>query len=615
MDVSLQHDELRDLLIALTDGEIDRVRFDRLQAILSQDASAQAYFRRYIRLCALLEFDRAESEGESLVDRNDEEWTSLGEVTECHESTVPFPSLSPFPSPSTTHYPLSTNFVGGPVFSYMVATVVLCAMLLSAWAYKVTLHENNYFVKQSPPAGQSAPQYVGRVTGMKDCVWADKQTETILGAYVPFDRKYALSSGLLEITYASGARVILEGPCEYKVNSDAGGYLARGKLTARVEKRVASGKWQVARNKRGNGQGGGGVVSGQWSVASAKLRATTPQPPTPNPQPLTPLFSVTTPTAVVTDLGTEFGVEVGEDGATKTLVFKGSVRLTTIAAKDTGKILLAGQFGRVLPDKPAVLANGMNRIATNHFTRNMPRPMSEFKFIGPLPYQSFENRAATPNVSPFAKSAGGPFGPLSGVKGERRWNGSAGQYFHLEDFEMGAIHAPGLWIISHGRLEVIGAGRSTDSVDEDDGTIDAATNPALAHSIHNQGTNRSLRIGFDAKVLGRLPTHVGLAITDCRPAFDTIIEVFGEPYRLLGKKRLHNESFAESNVPGPGAAKKARFIGMVSTNTYANSGISLVVLTEVPTDGVISDKDAGIEIDHIQYGFAQPENDRKEADK
>ena len=44
------------------------------------------------------------------------------------------------------------------------------------------------------------------------------------------------SAGLMEITYGSGARVILEGPALIKSNPMRGGYLSLGKLTARVEK-------------------------------------------------------------------------------------------------------------------------------------------------------------------------------------------------------------------------------------------------------------------------------------------------------------------------------------------------------------------------------------------
>ena len=57
-------------------------------------------------------------------------------------------------------------------------------------------------------------------------------------------RKYALASGFMEITYDTGAKVILQGPCIYEVESTTGGYLSLGKLTARVEKKseVVSGQ-------------------------------------------------------------------------------------------------------------------------------------------------------------------------------------------------------------------------------------------------------------------------------------------------------------------------------------------------------------------------------------
>ena len=43
-----------------------------------------------------------------------------------------------------------------------------------------------------------------------------------------------------------------------------------------------------------------------------------------------PLFSVRTPTAVVTDLGTEFGVEVNRSGTTRSHVFQGRVKVCPV---------------------------------------------------------------------------------------------------------------------------------------------------------------------------------------------------------------------------------------------------------------------------------------------
>ena len=45
----------------------------------------------------------------------------------------------------------------------------------------------------------------------------------------------------MEITYDTGAKVILQGPVTYEVESKDGGYLSLGKLTAKLEKGVRVG--------------------------------------------------------------------------------------------------------------------------------------------------------------------------------------------------------------------------------------------------------------------------------------------------------------------------------------------------------------------------------------
>ena len=80
-------------------------------------------------------------------------------------------------------------------------------------------------------------EFVGRITGMVDCQWADRLDGGGRWRHVPLGRKYALASGLMEITYDTGAKVILQGPVTYEVESRDGGYLAIGKLTAKLGER------------------------------------------------------------------------------------------------------------------------------------------------------------------------------------------------------------------------------------------------------------------------------------------------------------------------------------------------------------------------------------------
>ena len=78
-------------------------------------------------------------------------------------------------------------------------------------------------------APEPLPASVGRITGMVDCKWNG-------GSRVSLGQKFDLASGLMEITYDTGAKVILQGPVTYEVESN-GGYLAVGKLTGKLEKK------------------------------------------------------------------------------------------------------------------------------------------------------------------------------------------------------------------------------------------------------------------------------------------------------------------------------------------------------------------------------------------
>ena len=205
--------------------------------------------------------------------------------------------LSSLPSPLYIAHPF--------LFSNLFALLVIGLGMLGAWFYQIDipnpLTRNERSVAFSSKASNADHlEFVGHITGMVDVQWSDPQTATVHGANVPLGRKFALSSGLMEITYNSGAKVILQGPVTYKVDSRDGGFLSIGKLTAKLEK---------------------------------KTEDSNPQSLIPNPSLSTihyPLFTIKTPTAVITDLGTEFGVEVDKNGTTTSHVFQGTVKFAAV---------------------------------------------------------------------------------------------------------------------------------------------------------------------------------------------------------------------------------------------------------------------------------------------
>ena len=303
-------------------------------------------------------------------------------------------------------FPSHTGFLGnlwhgtvayfsqvGPL-SYLIATVLFGLGLLIG--SRIAVEHPVQVVQRSVPqaveksAATTESPSVGEITGMADCVWVDRATETFEHDGVPLGRRYGLASGFLEITYDTGAKVILQGPARYEVESVHGGFLSLGKLTARVEKKGSG--------DRGHGSGSKGERTANLTFSQGEGEPTTslaPRPSARDPQhyPLStihyPLFSVRTPTAVVTDLGTEFGVEVDGSGSTKSRVFQGRIQLRpigdeglsfpergTVADGDIRVVELgenesatveAGRTGRVN------VIRGANQSSVPTFTRQMPK--------------------------------------------------------------------------------------------------------------------------------------------------------------------------------------------------------------------------------------------------
>jgi hypothetical protein len=171
--------------------------------------------------------------------------------------------------------------------------------------------------------------------------------------------------------------------------------------------------------------------------------------------------------------------------------------------------------------------------------------------FGPTPYTSFSN-------SPF--------------------NSITFSYFHLETFE-GGFNVPGV-NASAGSIQ--GPGGLTDSVDVDDGLIDGSgTN---GRSYFFSGGQAGIRFTFDVGVLGLLPTHAGIVWTD--GVNNIRFEAFDAANNSLG---ILNGNHAGGTFNGQ--TDEDRFYGI---NHDAGIGSILIQSTNF----------GGIELDHLQYGFA-----------
>lgn len=119
---------------------------------------------------------------------------------------------------------------------------------------------------------------VARVTKTVDCHWKRGGIRPTTGNFLTSSQKLELELGLAELEFASGAKVILQGPAEFVVMGDNLSALSEGQLFARVPKGAEG-------------------------------------------------FTVKTPDMDVIDLGTEFGVTVEKNAVTNVHVFKGEVEI------------------------------------------------------------------------------------------------------------------------------------------------------------------------------------------------------------------------------------------------------------------------------------------------
>lgn len=156
-------------------------------------------------------------------------------------------------------------------------------------------------------------------------------------------------------------------------------------------------------------------------------------------------------------------------------------------------------------------------------------------------------------------------------------------YFHLENFETGALVQPGVTASAGSTNNVAGFnGLIVDSVDGDDGAIDGGCLPSC-HSWFSAAGATGVTWTFNAAILGALPTSAGIVWTD---GLNTInFSAFDQNGVLIGTASANS---ADGNFNN-GTAED-RFFG--ATNA---GGISKITLT--------SGSGGGIEMDHLQYGF------------
>jgi hypothetical protein len=358
-------DRLFQLAAIVGDESTSQQDYAELNSILLTDEECRRSFLEYNRMCVLLRMQSRAARAADNVRRrlNFEPSASCSDASGIPGSET----LSSIPSGVVFHGTAGYLTSGWPV-AYLIATLIFAVGMAIGGLVNVS-QPGKLAVGPSKSRSDlllptSDPSVVGRVTGMVDCVFnhdesrirnAESKMDSPPSSFVTqhsplhLSDRLVLRSGLLELTYDTGARVILQGPVTYEVESLAGGYLAVGKLTARLEERSE--------------------VGGQKSELANQQSKIIDQK-----------FFVRTPTAIVTDLGTEFGVEVDRRGDTTSQVFRGSVLLQPVAGNGNvpsdAQVLHENEAATVHDDAGKRIAAAVPAAQAGHFVREMPKSTS-----------------------------------------------------------------------------------------------------------------------------------------------------------------------------------------------------------------------------------------------
>ena len=279
------------------------------------------------------------------------------------------------------------------------ASVLIAGILLASVLGIVAVTSLDGGRREQADAYVSGRLPVAFVAGIHEATWSDLEQRFRPWQGLRVGDTIELTAGLVELSFVSGAKLVLEGPARFEATARDGGLLHAGRLTAEV------------------------TSDGSNSPAEAGL------------------FTVSTPNALVTDLGTEFGVAYAIAGETLVQVFEGRVELAAGAgasATEQKPLRLAvghaagvAADGRLAMRSPAALPR---------FVRSLPKPQPDGPAASFFARIGWDDAAAETLVRDAFDGSGSLAGSTPAARGGV---GAAGWIAPSEAWELrdGSLHA------------------------------------------------------------------------------------------------------------------------------------------------------------------------------
>jgi len=427
--------DIEPLLIALFEGELSAQQRCSLETLVKSSETARAMYLDYCEMHALLQWEH-------------------GVLGVSGKNTAAAPK----------QLPVRSRFQLRRLWLPLAAAAAIVAALL------ITFMSDRSAPGEVVAEIQSG-EFVARLTGAKDCQFVGTPASFQTGSALQHGQRVEILSGFAEITFDSGAQVLLEGPAALDLNSAWDAVLVSGSLKASVPTEAIG-----------------------FRIASSSVD--------------------------VVDLGTEFSMVADETGATEVFVLKGSVQAGPVNGKNVGagKVLLKEKEARRFAH------TGMTEVAdrerkAKRWATNVPLE----RFTGPTEYVhwSFDETAG----KIFKAEAGARIGngldahfkasEASSLHAEGRWNHA----LNLDGEEFARIAYPG---ISNNSARSVAFWIK---VPADAPIVDGDTVLAWGRKERKRNVTRPVQIGWNNNAahgtLGTLRTELGRSfVTGSTPLRD-----------------------------------------------------------------------------------------------
>lgn len=262
-----QETPLHELVDALSDRRIDSDQMAELNERLESDADTRRGFLNLMRVEA--------------------ELGSIHQPLAAWSFDEPHPIQPPTTHPATPASEIARRAGDASRFFQLMGAVAASIALTAVGTFFLTSEGAAgrgpfaALMMEEAPAADIIPEPVARVAATRNCRWSGAATDLGFGADVAGGQTLELETGLAELTFAGGARLVLEGPAAFRITDAETVELYSGRVSAAIPAESSG-------------------------------------------------FSVRTPRLVVEESGAQYGLIAGSTGGDEVHVFEGDVEAKAI---------------------------------------------------------------------------------------------------------------------------------------------------------------------------------------------------------------------------------------------------------------------------------------------